>query len=52
MFFCELINLVFNHLHDHVTVGMGFAGLVVEPEVQDVLPLLDGVGVDNLGGSV
>ena len=52
MFFGKAVNLVFNHLHDHVTVGMGFAGLVVEPEVQDVLPLLDGVGVDNLGGSV
>lgn len=52
MFLCKIVNLVFDHLHNHVTVGMGFAGLVIESEVQDVLPLLDGVGVDNLGGSV
>ena len=33
MFFCELINLLFNHLHDHVGIWMSFACLIIESEV-------------------
>lgn len=52
MFLGKAVNLFFDHLHDHVTVGMGFAGLIIESEVQDVLPFFNAISIDNLSGSV
>lgn len=50
--FCELINLFSHHADDELGIGVRSASSAMIAEVNDVLPLLDGIGIDNLGGSV